>query len=120
MEEEKKPKRRRRPVNADAPVCKGKTAKGLDCTHRCKKDKETGEYFEFCGMHNPLKEKKVKKPRLKVLPTHTHAPGERDPNCQLCLAHGDALDPWVTDAIFDADEDTRDRILEVKTAVAVS
>lgn len=84
-------KRRRR--NGDAPLCKGVTAKGEACTHRCLRG-ETGQYREFCGMHNPEKTtKKQKNARAKRATEHSHEPGQTDPTCELCRTHGDVLVP---------------------------
>lgn len=84
---------KRRKRNADAPVCKGITAKGEACTHKCLKVSGTDSYKDFCGMHDPQKARKQKYERAKRTTEHSHAPGVSDPACELCRAHGDILLP---------------------------
>jgi len=74
-------------AKSEKPKCTAKTAKGSQCT-KCM----VGD-GPFCAIH--LKkmggEAIPKKNLKKVVPVHTHEPGENDPSCELCNTHGDVF-----------------------------
>ncbi|AUT19185.1 hypothetical protein DSLPV1_214 [Dishui lake phycodnavirus 1] len=87
----------------EGPTCKGLTASGKPCSNGC------ADGTEFCRMHSverqqrkkkvPTQEPAVKKEpkEKKVLPEHSHAPLETDPDCVPCQVHGDVLTERVVE-----------------------
>lgn len=84
--------------------CKGVTGKGAPCCN--------GAVLgtEFCRMHTNMVPKPVKVPKpakmpklKKVQPEHNHGIGEVGENCQLCLMHGDVVDPNLPNMKFCGD-----------------
>jgi len=72
--------------------CPHKTGKGTPCKNSCL----SGE--NHCHLHSVIKPPKEEKPKKikkkKVVPTapsHSHLPGQSDPECLLCKSHGDAF-----------------------------
>jgi len=92
-------------------ICEGVTGKGIPCRNKaCPGTK-------FCKMHaesKQLTEKKEKKKRekkeakpKKIQPEHNHVIGEIpiEP-CQLCMTHGDVLDPNLPNNEFEGEDIT--------------
>lgn len=91
--------KKRRRKNADAPVCRGTTARGDACTHKCLK--VGSEFKDFCGMHDPEKPRKPKDARQKRAIEHSHPPNaDFDPTCELCVLHGNILTSGDADAVY--------------------
>jgi len=89
-------------------ICEGITGKGTPCRNKATPGSKC------CKMHEntkPVAEKKERKKRekkevkpKKIQPEHTHAIGEipSEP-CELCLMHGDVLDPMLPNNDFEGD-----------------
>jgi hypothetical protein len=100
-------------------ICEGITGKGTPCNNRATPGSKC------CKMHSGTRvvvEKKEKKKRekkdvkpKKIQPEHMHGIGEipSEP-CELCLMHGDVLDPELPNAGFEGDDitDRLRRLLE--------
>jgi len=84
----------------DDSICIGTTGKGKKCTNK------RIENSEYCGMHGGNKKRKVVVAggkTEKVIPVHTHE-SEPEKPCQVCVQHGDALDPRAPDASYSLQE----------------
>lgn len=85
----------------DDTICIGTTGKGKKCTNKRIANSE------YCGMHGGNKKRKVVVgggvKTEKVIPVHTHE-SEPDKPCQVCIQHGDALDPRAPDASYSLEE----------------
>lgn len=69
-------------------TCKSRTAKGKQCTNK------RIDNSEYCGMHAPEKRRKVKEPKkTKTVPVHTHEISTVDADCELCVSHGNCIEP---------------------------
>jgi len=81
--------------------CVGFTAKGNKCTNRA-----IGS-SEYCGMHGGNKKRKVvvgsSTKSEKIIPVHTHHTDPERP-CDLCIQHGDSLEPTAPDASYSVAE----------------
>lgn len=90
------------PVVADNFTCAGTTAKGKPCTNKCI------ENSQYCGMHGGNKKRKTtsaaSSTNAKIIPTHDHDVDEVSSNCDLCVQHGDALNPTVVAAQYTMEE----------------
>jgi len=105
----------------DGPTCKGITASGKPCSNGC------AEGTEFCRMHSVERQQRKKKvasetptvkkvpKEKKVLPEHTHAPLETDPDCLPCKVHGDVLTERAVEN-FQTEEGLEDRLKEILDA----
>jgi hypothetical protein len=105
----------------EGPTCKGFTASGKPCNNGC------AEGTEFCRMHSVERQQRKKKvttdapavkkepKEKKVLPEHTHAPLETDPECQPCKVHGDVLTERAVEN-FQTEEGLDERLKEILDA----
>jgi hypothetical protein len=80
-------------------TCVGTTAKGKPCTNK------RIDNSEYCGMHGGNKKRKAptsgtSTTKAKIIPTHDHGEAEVSPTCDLCVQHGDVLDPSVVNAEY--------------------
>lgn len=77
----------------DNVTCIGTTGKGKKCTNK------RIDNSEYCGMHGGNKKRKVvvNAKTEKIIPVHTHETNPEKP-CQVCVQHGDVLDPRISDA----------------------
>lgn len=81
--------------------CSGLTGKQTPCKNKCLPG------FDLCHLHNMIEPRQPKPPRVpktpkmqKEQPAHNHAPGVLSKNCQLCLTHGNAMNPFLTKIKF--------------------
>jgi len=86
--------------------CAGKTAKGKPCTNK------RIENSEYCGMHGGNKKRKASSPstsstNAKIIPSHDHGEDEVSSTCDLCVQHGDVLDPAVVNSEYSIKERIR-------------
>lgn len=85
----------------DTSICIGTTGKGKKCTNK------RIDGSEYCGMHGGNKKRKVSVnvpgKTEKIIPVHTHHT-EPDKQCEVCVQHGDVLDPRVSDASYSLQE----------------
>lgn len=85
-------------VDDNFTTCAGKTAKGKPCTNK------RIENSEYCGMHGGNKKRKTTSTSstkaVIAPPTHDHGEGEVSSTCELCVQHGDILDPSVVNAEY--------------------
>jgi len=94
----------------DESVCIGTTGKGKKCTNK------RIENSEYCGMHGGNKKRKVVTTTTqkveKIIPVHTH---ETEPTkkCEVCVQHGDVLDPRVSDVSYTLQERLSDMLKNV-------
>lgn len=80
-------------------TCVGTTAKGKPCTNK------RIENSDYCGMHGGNKKRKAttsgtSSTKAKIIPTHDHGEAEVSSTCDLCVQHGDVLDPSVVNAEY--------------------
>jgi hypothetical protein len=80
-------------------TCAGTTAKGKPCTNK------RIENSEYCGMHGGNKKRKASSPgtsstKAKIIPSHDHGEAEVSSTCDLCVQHGDVLDPSVVNTDY--------------------
>lgn len=85
----------------DTSICIGTTGKGKKCTNK------RIDGSEYCGMHGGNKKRKVSVnvpgKTEKIIPVHTHHT-EPEKQCEVCVQHGDVLDPRVSDASYSLQE----------------
>ena len=92
--------------NFSACTCIGKTAKGKPCTNK------RIDNSEYCGMHGGNKKRKspdstVSSTKAKIIPTHDHGEDEVSSTCELCVQHGDVLNPEIVNADYSIQERLR-------------
>jgi len=89
-------------VVADNFTCVGTTAKGKPCTNK------RIENSDYCGMHGGNKKRKASSPvsstKAKIIPSHDHGEDEVSSTCDLCVQHGDVLNPEVVNAQYTIEE----------------
>jgi hypothetical protein len=93
-------------VDDNFSTCIGKTAKGKPCTNK------RIDNSEYCGMHGGNKKRKssdstVSSTKAKIIPTHDHGEEEVSSTCELCVQHGDVLDPAIVNADYSIQERLR-------------
>ena len=93
-------------VVADNFTCSGMTAKGRACTNK------RIENSEYCGMHGGNKKRKASdtptsSTKAKIIPSHDHGEDEVSSTCELCVQHGDALNPDVVKVDYSIEERLR-------------
>jgi hypothetical protein len=85
----------------DSTICIGTTGKGKKCTNK------RIDGSDYCGMHGGNKKRKVSVNTAakteKIIPVHTHHTEPEKP-CDVCIQHGDVLDPRVSDASYSLQE----------------
>ncbi len=93
-----KPAKPARPPRVKRQQCIGTNIRGNPCRGKCIEGKT------YCERHDPdipVVSKKPKRQAKKVVPMHTHGPGEKPViPCKLCQTHGNMFNPGTVNICF--------------------